>query len=182
MDLKSSMAVTSIMAEMHNDALYYLSEARNTSDDFQKWRYYRTAIICFCISVEAALTQLVVKKLQEAASNLHPDDQTLLERLIDPDKADEKPPEKFTTVWGKITKFESLYNKQISTASKKPMFELSKFRNKIVHYTTGYEEKVYTESEKVASSAPDVVDDFLSEVFSIAGLPPGFEKNRTPNY
>ncbi|WP_035295974.1 hypothetical protein [Brevibacillus thermoruber] len=182
-DLHSSISIKSFMAEMHNDALFYLQEARNENETFKKWRFFRSAIIFFCISVEAAITQLVANQLKMKVSDLDETDLELLEKLTNPDKAEDIPSFEFSTFQKKIKVFERVYKQDIDQTTKSQMIKLTRFRNKIVHYTSSYEHQIYTQTEQEATNAPNIVDAFLSEIFKIAGLPDnGFQKNRTPNY
>lgn len=182
-DLVSSMSVPSYMAEMHNDALYYLDEGNRAENVFVKRRFHRSAITNFCTSAEAALSKLVYDFLKANESSLSSDkDIELLIILGDPRAI---PPKRFKTIRSKIKTFEKLYRKTIPSEIKDPYIELTELRNKIIHYSSSYSDIIYTSGqvEGGANRASQILDDFLSFIFVSSGWGTGgFQKNRTANY
>jgi hypothetical protein len=152
-DLQISMEIRNYMAEMHNDALYYLHEGNDVVGLFQKNRFYRSTIINFCDSVETAMSK------------------------YDSSKSDTP---------RKIANIEALFSGTIPHAVKSRYLRLNSLRNKFIHYKASYQTTVYdlVTIAARANEAPEIVDDFLTSLFTIAAEPQinGFQKNRTPKY
>ncbi|MGR6760892.1 hypothetical protein ACU1JV_03435 [Paenibacillus sp. T2-29] len=180
-DKEASISIRSYMAEMHNDALYYLSQANGTTDLFPRYRFFRSSLINFCTSAEAAMSTIVYNHLKSNELTLSDDDKKLLDKLNDPQSI---PPFSFRSIANKIKTIERLFNMIIPDEVKSSYVELTETRNKIIHYSSSYKEIIYENGtiEAKAKEAPQIVDDFLSVLFSLVGLSGGFYKNRKPNY
>ncbi|KOY12593.1 hypothetical protein AMS66_29725 [Paenibacillus xylanivorans] len=169
------------MAEMHNDGLYFLEQARQAEDEFVKRRFLRASIIYLCSSVEAAISKIVYDKItQNEYDNGHNYDR-LKTSLNDPNSV---PPRFFRSIDGKIAVLEDLFETTIPQPIKSRYKNLTLLRNKIIHFSVSYTNEVYAtgEIERVANEAPDIVDEILSLTFGYINLFNGFHKNRSSNY
>ncbi|WP_342428417.1 hypothetical protein [Paenibacillus sp. FSL L8-0158] len=174
----------SYMAEMFNDALYYLQEGRASNDEFAQYRFYRSALINFCSSAEAAMAKIVHNHLRQNEGSLkNNSDRGLLNSF---NNADILPPEGFKTIGDKIKTVERLFKQKFTKDSKKAYINLTRLRNKIIHYDSSYASIVYENGtvEKMANDAPEIVDAFITELFKLYGYNSvdGFQSKRTPSY
>ncbi|MGG1644464.1 hypothetical protein ACIFQM_25040 [Paenibacillus sp. NRS-1782] len=173
----------SYMAEMFNDALYYLQEGETSDYEFAQYRFYRSAIINFCASAEAAISKIVHKHLKQNENSLKPDDLVLLKNLND---FNEIPPKSFKTIRSKIKTVERLLKQKFTEKTKTSYLELTDVRNKIIHYSTSYASIVYEDGsvKRMANGAPEIVDAFITELFRLYGCNSGegFQSKRAPNY
>lgn len=180
-ELESSVSVRSYMAEMHNDGLFFLEQARQATNEFVKRRFLRASIIYFCSSVEATISKIVYDRLNE---NEYEDGHVYAElkaALNDPGAV---PPERFRAINGKLSVVENLFGRSIPRRIKIKFKKLTIIRNKIIHFSVPYTDEVYAtgEIERIANEAPDVVDNILSVMFGYIGLYNGFPKNRSSRY
>ncbi|AWB45304.1 hypothetical protein DCC85_14425 [Paenibacillus sp. CAA11] len=182
-DISGKVASQSYMAEMHNDGLYFLEQAKKATDEFLKRRFLRASIIYFCTSVEAAMCRIVSDKLVQIEHELEQGDEyiELKNSLNDPNGT---PPRFFRSIDGKIKVVEDIFGSKIPLSIKRPYKQLTFLRNKIIHYSNSYKSQIYATGkvEKLAYGAPDVVDKFLSILFGYINLSDGYYKNRTSRY
>ncbi len=168
---------------MFNDALYYLQEGEAAEYEFAQYRFYRSAIINFCASAEAAVSKIVHNHLRQNEDSLEHYDIDLLKSLND---FNAPPPKSFRTIRSKITTVERLLNQKYTKKNKKSYIELTELRNKIIHYNTSYAAIVYEDGsvKRVASGAPEVVDAFITELLRLYGYNSveGFHSKRIPIY
>ncbi|WP_342415375.1 hypothetical protein NST83_19730 [Paenibacillus sp. FSL R10-2782] len=179
-----SLVSTSYMAEMFNDALYYLHEARNASDELTKHRYNRSSIINFCTSAEAAMAKVIHKHLSQFKNELrNREDKLLFKSLNNPVI---KPPKSFKSIPGKIEIIERLLAQKFPEEIKKAYIQLTKLRNKIIHFDSSNKLIVYNDGivEKMAIRAPQIVGDFITQLFKMIGLnsEDGFQTKRVHSY
>ncbi|RIX59293.1 hypothetical protein D3P08_03820 [Paenibacillus nanensis] len=133
-DLHSSIQVINLGYESFNDALFFTEQAViNKDNPFNMRRYARVAIINYCISIESDLSKLVALTL-ERKSELTSDELEVLEKLNDPDKANDAPLRKISSIEKKYNYLLKLYGLPESDLS--PEYsELKSFRNKLIQQT-----------------------------------------------
>jgi hypothetical protein len=180
-DLSSSIIITNMPQEMYNDGLYYLNEAKKLNCDkhFAKWRFFRSAIINFCISTESFLHQTIVHYLRQKKSlnKLNKYETDWLDYLENPNSSVEMNKLKYGTSVKK--KFIKVLGWVISSDLEKNQDYMSKFnnyknlaefRNKIVHYSTSYHSSVYTQIENWANQAPNIVSEMIIAIHDVAPI------------
>lgn len=143
--LKCSLAITNMSSEMFNDALFYKELADETENIFSKWRFYRSSLINYCISVEVWINKIVVKGL-EKKDNLNEKEKKLFTILTE--ELEYLPSDINLSINAKLkTYIPKLYDFEIKKGSDlyvaiENYKEITRFRNKIIHYSQGNYEKV----------------------------------------
>ncbi|MEK4432003.1 hypothetical protein MHB54_22845 [Paenibacillus sp. FSL M7-0802] len=179
----ATVAGQSYMAEMFNDGLFYLHKGNEAEDIFVRNRFHRSAIVNFCTSGEAAMSTIVHKFLMKNESSLEEDvDIELLKAL----NGSSNTPENFVTIPAKIYTIERLMDKKFERNTKNKYRDLTKIRNKIIHFSSSYKSEIYSNKtvERMANVAPEIVDVFITELFKLYGhnSMDGFQSKRTPSY
>jgi hypothetical protein len=177
-DLSSSIIITNMPQEMYNDGLYYLNEAKKLNCDqrFAKWRFFRSAIINFCISTESFLHQTIVHYLkQKNRPNKY--EQDWLDYLVNPNSTiDHKSLKYGISIYPKFVKvlgwvISSDLEKNRDYMSKFNNYKnLAEFRNKIVHYSTSNHSPVYSQIENWANQAPNIVSEMIIAIHDVAPI------------
>ncbi|GIP21046.1 hypothetical protein [Paenibacillus sp. J22TS3] len=174
------LTVRSYMAEMFNDALFYLQEAERETDTFVKTRFYRSSIINFCASAEAAMAFLAEKHLKaQNRSRLGRVDREILAYL---NRVDKQPPQEFKSIPSKISKVTNYLKVEIPSQVREDYLALTSFRNRLIHYKTTLNNEIYLDGRlnKMAQNAPQITRSFLSHLSKDHNL--GFYLNEKPNY
>ncbi|OAT71891.1 hypothetical protein [Parageobacillus thermoglucosidasius] len=177
-DMPSSIIITNMPQEMYNDGLYYLNEAKKLNCDqrFAKWRFFRSAIINFCISTETFLHQTIVHHLKQK-NTLNKYEQDWLDFLENPNSTIDiktlkhgiNVKSKFINVLGWI--ISSDLTKNHDYMSKFNNYKnLTEFRNKIVHYSTSNHSPVYRQIENWANQAPDIASEMIIAIHHVAPI------------
>ncbi len=161
--------VANLSDEMFNDGLLFTELAKQTKDDYERWRYFRTSIMSFCSSVEAWVSKLIYLNLSKRDS-LTKDEQGILDFLETPNK---KMPKGFTNIKKRLYNFlPTSIDPDKSIGENNPKIEryieLSQMRNTIVHYSKKDFYKLYgTELERFALEAPAIIEELFSEYRAI---------------
>lgn len=176
------MVITNMSDELFNDALYYMEKALVPNEQFLKWRYLRSAVMCFCASAEAWMNALMVHNLRSLPVR-NEDEQKLLNFLTDPDYKG-KMPKGFTVLEQRLKKYlpGTFKLSQIgNNANIEKYVALSKTRNMLMHYAYKDHEKVYNDHlEQMAREAPNIIQALFDEYHRLGNpqpTPPWF-KNR----
>ncbi|KKX56357.1 hypothetical protein [Brevibacillus borstelensis] len=173
------VVVTNMGNEMFNDGLFYTEQAELHKDQqFNKWRYCRSAIICFCVAAEAELAKLIAHSLRKQP-HLSPEYTEILLFLTDPN-SDKPIPKKLKNIRKKYNLLRRLNGLRPQKPDQRYM-ELTELRNKIIHYTFSSHEDVYAgtilDSTKIAR---DAVRDFIADLYSIVReTPPEWVNNNS---
>ncbi|MXO78217.1 hypothetical protein GRP75_10250 [Paenibacillus sp. OT2-17] len=179
-----TLVSTSYMAEMFNDALYYLYEASNAGDELTKHRFNRSAIINFCSSAEAAIAKVLHKHLEQYKDDLRDKDDIRLWRSLN--NPDIMPPKASKSIPGKIETIERLLAKRFPEEIKVAYMQLTNLRNKIIHFDPSNKLIVYNDGtvERMATKAPEIIGDFISELFKMIDsyTVDGFQTKRVHSY
>lgn len=142
-----SATVTNMASEMFSDALFFRKQSQDSCDEFVQWRYYRASIIYFCISAEAWINSLLRDALK-TKDNLDPT-QVKLRSALGQD-SEIMPRGVKLTIHAKLYEhLPRLWKYEIDSSlddALKRFLELSKLRNRIVHYSKGSYAKVYDTS------------------------------------
>jgi hypothetical protein len=161
-----SLAVVNMGEELFNDGLFYSEQAfLNKDQPFIKWRYCRSAIISYCASAEAEMAKLIAFSLnrQQGLTN----DQERILRFISDPNAQFAPPVELLKIQSKYDLLRNL-NGLPTVSIDKHYDDLTKLRNKIIHYTFSGKDKVYSDTIlDSVRNARDVVRTFILDLYSI---------------
>lgn len=161
--------VANLSDEMFNDGLLFTELAKQTENDFEKWRYFRTSIMSFCSSAEAWVSKLIHLNLSKKNS-LTEYEQGILDFLETPNK---KMPKGFTSIKKRLYNFLPVsIDPEKSIGENNPKIEryieLSQMRNTIVHYSKKDFYNLYgIELECYALEAPAIIEEMFNEYRAI---------------
>lgn len=95
------VTVTNMAFELFNDALYYREQADQTDNQFLRWRYLRSAVMCFCASTEAWVNALMVENLKNLQQKT-PKEQIIYNFLTIPNN---EMPKKFVSIKERLKRY-----------------------------------------------------------------------------
>lgn len=182
--MEGSVIVVNMGAESYNDALYYLKqaqEAEKNGEKFLMWRNTRSSILSMCLSAESDLSKLILINLRKK-ENRNMSEEEVYSYLNDSANSDSKPPKEF---WSVLQK----YNKLLELNGLEKVDELPNdyksavyLRNKVAHYVTAHNEKVYSETiVKDVENALENIRKFIRYIWEISneGNPKWIDKTES---
>lgn len=193
--MRGSVTITNMSSEMFNDALFYKEQAQKTENIFTKWRYYRSALINYCISVEAWVNKLLTVELEkrQSAEPLVDKYQKLYSSLIEDL---EFPPQgiklsnykKLKEYLPELYGFKVLPDSSLDNVIDK-YIKITKYRNKIIHYSQGNYKTVYNTEDlkECIDNAPKNIEELFNELNNASeklkelGYPLWFKERQSRN-
>ncbi|SCW86176.1 hypothetical protein SAMN04487970_10774 [Paenibacillus tianmuensis] len=168
------ITITNMGNEMFNDGLFYVEQAEkleNQESKFNHWRYCRAAIISFCAAAEAEIAKLIVGSLKKQ-SRLSPDDKRILKFLTDPNFKTKNIPTDLASISRKYNYLRKLNKLKWKSLDAK-YDNLTKLRNKIIHYSFSAHDAVYSDNIFMASKdASVIVKNYIKELYTVANENP----------
>jgi len=165
--------ITNMPEEMFNDALFYLENARTTSEQFAKWRYYRSSIVNFCASAEAWVQDIIVKSFRSKPTTGNSKIQKWLDFLTIPGsplpgKLDVN--NRFNNILSLALNID-LNNNTIYQKAFGYYFELTNIRNTLLHYSVASFDIIYKNGtiEGYAENAPNIIMDLIYTICEVSG-------------
>ncbi|NUU80063.1 hypothetical protein [Paenibacillus xylanilyticus] len=168
--------VVSMGRESFNDALKYVSEAKECYSDertYGMWSASRAAMFSMCLSAESELSRLIVKSLEKIGeSNWTTDQRSIYRYLTEYTKENESPPDCITTIARKYKQVLSINGKEIEKVRLPQGYRnASMLRNKITHYSFSKNHSVF--SMNILDELEKFINEiriFLKHIFAICDL------------
>lgn len=155
--------VVHVPSEMFNDALYFKEVAKSfpkdTSHDFERWRYVRASIIFSSITMESYINEFIKKSLERKKLTLSAKEFLEKERR---------------SIWEKLTLgVELITRKEVDTSISEyqNFIRLKKTRDKLIHFKGDI--KIYTQDITLprAEEAIETVRGVIKKIHELDGTP-----------
>ncbi len=168
LDIVTRLEVVNMCAEDFDDAMFFMSESKNTDDPFEKRRYIRAAIVFFCATAESWARDKIIRCLENKLDRTE-DEENLYNKLAkSTDGIAYLKIDDLIKKWlPKLVLNAELNDEQEAIINK--FKELANLRNNFIHYSDrNFEEQYNIERlEEILSDVPQSIGKLINVFESI---------------